>query len=368
MAPRLRARAGHALVNRVNVDTGLRMAIDAGFDFAGWAPAGPAPHASEFAQWLARGDQGGLAWMTRDADRRADLRCGDPDARSLLVVGLGYSVAAPDPAIWNDPRRGRVARYAWGPDYHDRMGTLLKRLAERVRAEAGWAVPPRMFLDTAPVLERDWASAAGLGFQGRSTMFIHPHHGTYTWLGGLVLPVPAPEPHPPAGARPPAECPPECKRCLRACPTLALREPYRLDVRRCLSYFTIEHRGVIPPGIAGHMDRWIFGCDACQECCPWNGPDTKKGGADWIRFEPDLHAPVLEEAIQITEIDFRRRYRETPVWRAKWQGFVRNAVAALAARGDPADRDLLKRMAAGHAHPLVRAQAEAWRAGIDDSV
>ncbi|MBP7276193.1 MAG: tRNA epoxyqueuosine(34) reductase QueG [Kiritimatiellae bacterium] len=353
------------------------LALETGFDFAGLAPAGPAPRASAFARWLARGDAGGLAWLARDPDRRADLRAWQPSARSVLVVGLGYAVAAPDPACWNDPRRGRVARYAWGPDYHERMGAMLRRLAEHVRREAGWTDPPPIFLDTAPVLERDWAAAAGLGFQGRSAMFIQPEFGTCTWLGGIALPVELPiewpaarsgQPEPAAAAQREWTCPPECGQCLRSCPTGALCEPYRLDARRCLSYYTIEHRGVIPAVFAGRMHRWIFGCDACQENCPWNGPDTRRGGASWIAFDPERHAPVLEDVLRLTESEFRNRYRDTPVWRAKWSGFIRNAVAAIAARGLAEERTLLERVAAGHPHPLVRAQAQAALSTPADSI
>lgn len=344
------------------------MALDAGFDFAGLASAGPAPHAADFRDWIARGGHASMEWLARDVDRRTHLRSWDPSAASVLVVGLGYAVSPPDPSMWNDPRRGRVARYAWGPDYHDRMGALLRELSGKVRHEIGMSSNPPIFLDTAPVLERDWAAATGMGFQGRSTLFIQPAYGTYSWLGGLTLPVPGVEQAfmtrgetrvssaPSAAAS--RECPTGCARCIQACPTGALSEPYRVDARRCLSYLTIEQRGVIPPEFVPRMDRRIFGCDACQEPCPWNGSRARPGGAPWIHFEPELHAPVLEEAMGITESEFKARYRETPVWRVRWHGFVRNAVAAWAAETGEAARPRLTRLAAHHAHPLVRAQAE----------
>lgn len=366
---RLPDGSGNGLVNPVNAESILRTALEAGFDFAGLAPAGPAPHASAFRDWIARGGHGSMAWLARDVERRTNLRTWDSTAAAVLVVGLGYAVSVPDPSLWNDPRRGRIARYAWGPDYHDRMGSMLRGLAGHIRCELGMASEPRMFLDTAPVLERDWAAATGMGFQGRSTMFIQPAFGTYAWLGGLTVPF-APEEFrfmvrgearasPALGDTAPRECPPGCANCIQACPTGALGEPHRVDARRCLSYWTIEQRGVIPPELASRMDRRIFGCDACQETCPWNGSRARTGGASWIRFEPDLHAPVLEEAMNITETEFKARYHETPVWRVRWQGFVRNAVAAWAAQAGESARPRLAHLSAHHAHPLVRAQAVA---------
>ncbi len=355
-------------MNSVKADVLLCMALDAGFDSAGLAPAGVAPHAEAFRDWIARGCHGSMAWLAREVDRRTDLRSWDASASSVLVVGLGYSTTAPDPSIWNDPRRGRIARYAWGPDYHDRMGSMLRALAGHLRRECRWMTDPRTFLDTAPVLERDWATATGVGFQGRSALFIQPSFGTWSWLGGITLPV-SPDEYAfrirgtdrmstVPGDSAPRECPAGCANCLRDCPTGALGEPYRVDARRCLSYWTVEHRGVIPSEIVSRMDRRIFGCDACQETCPWNGSRARPGGASWIRFDPELHAPVLEEAMDITESEFRERYRDTPVWRVRWHGFVRNAVAAWAASSGETARPRLAHLAAHHAHPLVRAQAK----------
>lgn len=330
------------------------MAEDLGFDAAAVAPAGPAPHAAAFRDWIARGRQSGMDWMARVPERRADPRLWAPEARSLLIVGLGYAAAPPDAAAWNDPRRGRVARYAWGPDYHDLVKDRLRALAVALRRAEGWTAEPRAFVDTAPVLERDWAAAAGVGFAGRNAQLIHPRIGSYLWLGGLALPaaVDAPDPGPVA-----EDCPPGCARCLAACPGGALVAPHELDARRCLSWWTIEHRDLLPAGIVARLDRWIFGCDACQEACPWNGARARPGGAA-TPFDAERHAPRLEDVLAMSEADFCERYRGTPVWRACWSGFVRNAVAALAASAHPDRAGLLARVAREHPHPLVRAQAE----------
>lgn len=334
------------------------MALEEGFDLAGFAPAGPARGREVFRSWLARGCHADMAWLARNAECRCDSSSWVPGTQVLLMTGLSYAVALPDRAIWEDPRRGRIARYAWGPDYHDEIGARLGRLAETIRREAGWADAPRFFVDTAPVLERESAASAGLGFVGRSSMLIHRQFGSLCWLGGIALPV-ALSGEEYASAPDPLRCAEGCARCVAACPPRALCEPYGVDARRCISYHTIENRGVIPAGIAENMRRWIFGCEECQTSCPWNARIPPAGKADFIAFQSERDAPLFETALEWNESDFRRLYRGTPVWRTRWGGFQRNLAAALFSSGHPEKNALMARIAARHPHPLARSQAQA---------
>ena len=327
------------------------LAAECGFDLAGWTPAGPAAHAEEYRRWLADGFQAGMAWMGVDPELRADPRRRWPEARTLLIVGVSYFVGGPPAEYWQDPQRGRVARYAWGPDYHEVLVQRLRALGERVRREAGLASAPPQFVDTAPVLERDAAALAGLGFAGRNTQLIHPAYGSLVFLAGLALPfeLPAVDVEPlPAGAG----CG-RCRRCLDACPTGALVAERRLDSRRCISYLTIEHRGPIPEELRPRMGRWVFGCDDCQTVCPWVRRFSRVAAAPFLEFDPELHAPRLAELVALDDAGFRRRFGATPLRRAKRAGLLRNAVIALANSGHPEAPAVLE-WALADPDPVVR--------------
>lgn len=330
------------------------MARETGFDFAGVVPAAPSPRAAAFRAWLDDGAHAGMTWIARDPERRSDPRLVWPEARTLLVVGVSCHAGDPSPDVWNDPLRGRVARYAWGPDYHDVLGGRLHALAEAIRRACGATVAPREFVDTRPVLERDAAERAGLGFIGRSAMFIHPQFGPLVLLGGLALPWAV---EPTAAAWPRGTDCGRCRRCLPACPAGALTAELRVDARRCASYLTIEHRGPIPGGLGRGVGRNVFGCDACQEVCPWMRARRRPAQAPFLRFDAALHAPRLEELVGLDEAGFRARYAGTPVARAKRQGLVRNAVIALGNSGHP-DAGAMIEIALRDADPVVRAQAE----------
>lgn len=304
-----------------------RMAAEAGFDLAAVAPAGPSPRAAALRDWLAAGRHADMAWMARSADRRIDPRVAWPEAKSYLVVGLSYFTEEPPEAVWNDRARGRVARYAWGPDYHDVIGARLRSLAETIRRAAGLARAPRVFVDTSAVLERDLAGRAGLGFIGRNAQWIAPGLGSCVHIGGLALPwfVEAAPPPPPSGAG----CG-RCRRCLAACPTGALVADRVVDARRCISWLTLECRGVIPAELQPRMGRWIAGCDACQEPCPWVRTKSRPAGVPYLRFDAELHAPRLDDILALDEAGFRARYRGTILARTGLARLQRNAAVAAA--------------------------------------
>ena len=298
----------------------------AGFDFAGVAALAPAATASAYRSWLARGDHAGMSWMERNVALRGDPRGLLPGAMSALVVGLRYAPLAdgePDGDLWP-----RVARYARGRDYHH---TLRERL-RTVAAEAEAMLPDcrtRVCVDTAPLLEREVAARAGLGAVGKNTMLLHPEAGSWFLLGELLLTTEL------APDTPLADLCGDCTRCLDACPTGALAAPYRLDARRCLSYWTIEHRGEIPAPMHGHLRDWVFGCDVCQEACPWNRR------VDPIERE-EFAVPAGRRALDLAGLlaldraQYRARLGDSPLQRARLEGLRRNAGITLARAPAPA--------------------------------
>jgi epoxyqueuosine reductase len=233
----------------------LGAAAECGFELAGVAPALPLSDYARYAEWVRRGYAGEMRYLT---DRRNPLRA-DPRnllaaARSILVLGMLYNTPHP-------PAR-RISRYAWGEDYHAILRAALERLRDRLLALWG-PFESKVCVDTAPLLEKAYAREAGLGWIGKNTCLIHEPAGSWYFLGELLVSVEV-EPDTP----PPDRCG-SCRRCIDACPTQAL-EPYLLDARRCISYLTIEHRGEIAPELRGRMGEWIYGCDICQDVCPWN--------------------------------------------------------------------------------------------------
>jgi len=303
-----------------------RLAREAGFDLAGVAALAPAATAGAYRDWLARGEHAGMAWMARNVELRADPRRLLPGAMSALVVGLRYAPLAdeaPPGDLWP-----RVARYARGRDYHD----LVRERLATVAAELGRLLPgclSRVCVDTAPLLERELAARAGLGAVGKNTQLLHPEAGSWFLLGELLLTADL------APDSPLADLCGDCARCLEACPTGALTAPYRLDAQLCISYWTIEHRGEISAAMRPHLRDWVFGCDVCQEVCPWNQRAAPVAAAEFAvpaaRRELDLAG-----LLALDEGQYRERFRGSPLKRAKLAGLRRNAALALAgAEGEP---------------------------------
>jgi epoxyqueuosine reductase len=330
-----------------------------GLGLVGVVPAEPPATAGHYRDWLDRGYHGHMAYLARpDAvARRADLARTLPGVRSVLAVGVNYHTRPLAPALAGDPSRGLVASYAWGDDYHEVIVPRLEALAGFLAAATGGTVAHRAYTDTGPVLERDLAARAGLGFVGRNTNLIHPRLGSWLFLGELLLAVELPSLSP--GGRW-GTCG-RCRRCLDACPTQAFVAPYVLDARRCISYLTIELKGAIPRELRPRIGNRIFGCDVCQEVCPWNRRFARPTAEPAFQPRPGAMAPRLLDLIELDDEAFRQRFRGSPIRRAKRRGLLRNVAVALGNWADPRAVPALAR-ALHDAEPLVRGHA-AWALG-----
>ena len=293
-----------------------RLARDEGFDLVGFARLdAPAPGAERLREWIALGRHATMEWMARDLGRRADPRLIMPSARSIVCTGVNYRTVNPPAG-----ETGRISRYAWGDDYHDLVGKMLERLLASIR-EIHPGVNGRAYVDTGPVMEKAWAERAGLGWQGKHTNLISQEIGSWFFLGELLLDA---EIEPDA---PETDHCGNCALCIEACPTGAITGPYVLDAGLCISYLTIEHRGPFPPGVGGpELDGWLFGCDVCQEVCPWN---DRSPAATVLGFLPREGATAIEPAAvqAMSDEQFRKRFKGSAVRRAKPEGLRRNAGA-----------------------------------------
>ena len=328
-----------------------RRSIDLGFDLVGFAPADPLEGAEFYARWVALGFAGEMGYLERNLDKRADPARLVPGARSVICLGMHYyqeSAEAPRPLA------GRMARYARGDDYHDLLKDRLAQLWSWIESETGSAPAGRYYVDTAPVLERELSRRAGLGWWGKNTCLINRWQGSYFLLGEIVTDLEF------AWDEPAVDHCGTCTRCLDACPTDAFPEPYVLDARRCISYLTIELKGPIPTDLRPLMDNWVFGCDICQEVCPWNrkaAPVREPG----LAARPGLEAPDLTELMAMDRDAFNARFRRNPAKRPKYRGLLRNVAVAL---GNSGNEDAVPVLvdALAHEEPLVRRHA-AWALG-----
>jgi epoxyqueuosine reductase len=325
------------------------LAREVGFDLSGIAAAEPPGALAFFADWVARGYAGEMAYLTSQLAKRSDLRAAFPWARSLVCVALQYDSPRPY-STEAPPGRGWLSRYAWGDDYHDVLTALLDRLVARLEAELG-AFRSRRYVDTGPIAEKAYAADAGLGAFGKNTCLLHPENGSWFFLGEIVTDLDL------AADAPQADLCGSCTACLDACPTGAFPAPYVLDATRCISYLTIEVKGSLPEELREGVGRHVFGCDICQDVCPWNRKRRTLGGP---AFAPraGLEAPELAELASLDSAAFAERFRGSPVKRAKRRGLLRNVAVAIGNSGDVAKRPLLERLAADE-DPLVREHA-AW--------
>ncbi|MBI4584657.1 MAG: tRNA epoxyqueuosine(34) reductase QueG [Planctomycetes bacterium] len=331
-----------------------RFLLQHGFDRAGFARAGPAAHAERLQEWLEAGHAGGMAYLARNAARRADPRRVVPGARTVIAVALHYRGKEARGAGPPEGGRAFISCYAQGQDYHRVLERrLLASCQALARAHPGHLF--RYYADTGPVLERSWAEAAGIGWIGKNTCALDPERGSYFFIGTIITTLEI-APDPPSSNHCGA-----CRLCIDACPTGALLEPYRLDSRRCISYLTIELRGPIPEALRPALGNMVFGCDLCQEACPFNRPDRLSGDGELAPREENLF-PALESLAALDcEEKFRARFPRSAVRRARWSGFLRNLAVAMGNSGRKALIPLLERLAQGPAaaHQTVR-EAVAW--------
>ena len=332
-------------------------ALGLGFLQVGFAPAVRPPHADAYIEWLRQERHGEMRWMAREDSvrRRLDPREALPGCRTLVMVSLGYA-GSPTEEV-RDPGRSRVARYAAGRDYHHEFENRLDRLASLIR-ERWPSAAAKAYVDYGPVLEREHAQRAGLGWVGKNTMLIHPKLGSWTLLGELLTT---------AEIRPDTPFEADrcgtCVRCIEACPTGAITGPRELDARRCISYLTIELRGSIPESLRPAVGNRVFGCDICQEVCPWNddvpGGDLSALAARWGGPIPqETMANWAEELLDLSDEQFRSRYGETALARPGREGLLRNLCVGLGNSGDPSVMPVVMRCF-DETSPIVREHA-AW--------
>lgn len=326
-------------------------ARELGFTASGVAPAVTPQGVHRLAAWLEAGYAGEMAYIERRQAAYAHPRHVLEGVRSLLVLAMNYRTVEPAPP---QPGQGRISRYAWGSDYHDLIHARLHKLADRLRSVRPGALA-RGIVDTAPLLEREFAQLAGLGWIGKHTLLLNRQAGSWFFLSALLtdqeLQYDAPHEADHCGT---------CRACLDACPTQAFVAPYVLDARRCISYLTIELRGPIPLELRPAMGDWVFGCDVCQEVCPWNrrAPVAEEPA---LAPRPGNNPLSLDELLLLDEAGFRARFRHTPLWRARRRGLLRNAAIVLGNTRPPQALAWLSRALCDH-DPIVRGAA-AWALG-----
>jgi epoxyqueuosine reductase len=329
-----------------------KWAVEAGFDRAGVARLEPSEHRQALSRWLEKGDHASMKYMERRSETRLNPATLLPQSRTVLCCALQYypldSCEPVSGNLWS-----RVARYARGRDYHDIMLRMLRAVAAKIE-EAFPGSRTRPYVDTGPILERELAARAGLGAVGKNTNLLHPEGGSWFLLGEVLTTLelqPDPAIEDLCGT---------CTACLEACPTGALPEPYRLDSNRCISYWTIEHRGDFPDSIRQSLEDWVFGCDICQDVCPLNDAPSS-GDHPEFSIPPERKDLDLSGLLSLTREEYTEAFRGSPLKRAKFEGLKRNAAIAMGNRGEKKYVSVLKR-ALDDTDAVVRRSA-AWALG-----
>jgi epoxyqueuosine reductase len=346
----------------------LRLAIEQeaqrlGFEWFGVTTPEQPPHWGVYESWLAESRQGEMTYLSSERARqqRADPRQILPECHAILVLGIPYNPPQNlDPEKLDEPARalrGRVAAYAWGDDYHEILADRLRLLASFIENKTGAPVQNRWYSDTGPVMERDLAQRAGLGWIGKNTCLIHPNQGSFFLLAEMLLSIDL-EPDPPFSSD---RCG-SCTRCLEACPTACILPDRTIDARRCISYLTIELKNPIPAGLRAQMGEWVFGCDICQQVCPWNQRFAAAQGDPAFSARPGVPRPDLIAELKLSPEQFNRKFKGSPVKRAKRRGYLRNVAVALGNLGDGQAIPALKEALSDEPEPLVRSHA-AWALG-----
>jgi epoxyqueuosine reductase len=328
-----------------------------GFELAGIAPAIPLPDMASYRSWVERGMAADMGYLVDyRMDRRSDPRELLPTARSILCVGKLYNTPHPYSTELNDEECGWISRYAWGEDYHQIVTEGLRRVEDAIRAESPDSFESKICVDTAPLLERSYARMAGLGWIGKNTCLINEGTGSWYFLGSLLLSLPLDPDTPPAD-----RCG-SCTACIDNCPTKAIvpaspgSRQFHVDSRACISYYTIEKKREIPEAAGRGNGHHVFGCDICQDVCPWN---RKASVTEDFRFNPKLRpSPPLAKLAEISEQEFREVFRNSPVSRSKYVGFLRNVVIAMGNSGNQRFLPILERLS-HHETELIASHAEA---------
>jgi epoxyqueuosine reductase len=328
-------------------------AAELGFDDCRITTAAPPASAEHFQHWLAEKNHGELAWLERNADKRVEPQKVLPGAKSVIVLAASYQTENRKSEIGNR-KTGQIARYAQFADYHDVLGERLKALTNLIASVADREVRSLWYVDTGPILERDFAQRAGLGFVGKHTNLISRRLGNWIFLAEILttleLEPDAPEKN---------HCG-SCTRCLTACPTQAITAPFQLDARKCISYLTIELKGAIPVELRRALGNRIYGCDDCLAVCPWN-KFARAGNLMKPHAREDLTAPDLLELLRLDDAAFKSRFTGTPMLRTKRRGLLRNVCVALGNIGDDAALPDLEK-ASNDPEPLIAEHAR-WAIG-----
>ncbi|HWP84170.1 MAG TPA: tRNA epoxyqueuosine(34) reductase QueG [Terriglobia bacterium] len=345
-------------------------ALRHGFDLCGVAPAVlDERHREHYRRWLDNGYHGEMRYMERR--ERRDLATVMPNVRSVICLAMNYNTAFPRSTESPDPTRGWIARYAWGDDYHHILRERMENLVEELRAEVGEGLEAKVYVDTGPLLERALAWAAGLGWIAKNTCLINEEIGSWFFLGEILTNLEVAESE--FGIPAPDRCG-TCTACLEACPTGAIAEPYVLDATRCISYYTIEVKGAIPEQMRPQMGRHVFGCDICQDVCPWNRSpaltplpafqprpfQASRPGRTGVTPDDDSPSavnPPLEFLATLSEEQFHALFCNSPVRRPKYRGFLRNVAVAMGNSGNRKFLPLVERLAR-HPDPIVREHAQ----------
>ena len=321
-----------------------------GFASCGFAAALPIERGAFLDGWLAAGFAGGMHYLGRHPERRLTVAGILPSARTVISLAYPYTAPPAPPLDWRRTLRGRIAAYASGSDYHHAIEQRLTAL-ERALARLFPGRQTRRYVDTGAVLEREWAMRAGVGWFGKNTMLLGTRSGSWFFLAELITEAEL------APDAPVEERCGRCTRCLDACPTNALHDGLVMDARRCIAYLTIEHRGAIPAALRSRLGPWIFGCDVCQEVCPWNEPPSAAAAPDGGGL-----LPFLPDLLRLDGSGFRRRFGGTSLARTRRRGLLRNVAVVLGNTGHPAAVPALTHALADH-EPLIRQHA-AWALGV----
>lgn len=328
-----------------------------GFQLVGVTTPDPPSHLDVYKQWLEAGHHAGMGWMNteRNLQRRVDPKLILPECQSILVLGIRYPTP-PSISPASKENTGRVASYAWGDDYHDVLPAHLKAIVTFIERQIGQPIPNRWYTDTGPIMERELAQRAGLGWIGKNTCLIHPKAGSYFLLAEILLGIPLPPDAPVTRDH----CG-SCTRCIEACPTGCILPNRTIDANRCISYLTIEEKGAIPLALRSQMGNWIFGCDVCQQVCPWNLRFATSSNEMPFAPRSEKGYPTLIDELALTPQEFNRKFKGSPLKRTKRRGYLRNVAVALGNTGDLRTVPALIQ-ALCDKKPLVRGHA-AWALG-----